>query len=66
MKRKYIAGAVLVASLMEAAFYLYGGRQVPSGQPPLGNITAQGLGEIKDEFNAAKGGARVLLLLSPT
>ena len=66
MKRKYIAGAVLVASLMAAAFYLYGGGQVPSGQPQLRNISAQSLGEIKDEFNAAKDEARVLLLLSPT
>lgn len=66
MKRKYILGAILVAVLLVTAIYLYGGGNAPSGQPPLQNVTAEGAGEIKAEFNAAKDEPRVLLLLSPT
>jgi hypothetical protein len=66
MKRKHIAGAGLVALFIGAVLYLYGGGQAPAGQPPLQNLTAKNVGEIKNEFNAAKGEPRVLLLLSPT
>ena len=66
MKQKYIVGAVLVALLAATGLYLYGGGQTPAGQPPLQNLSAQSLGEIKNEFNAAKDDVRVLLLLSPT
>ncbi len=66
MKRKYFIGAILVALLLAAVLYLYGGGQAPSGQPPLRNLTAQSVGEIRNEFNAAKDRPRALLLLSPT
>ena len=66
MKRKYIVGAVPVGLLIAAVLYLYGGGQTPAGQPPLQNVTAQSVGEIKNEFNAARDEPRVLLLLSPT
>jgi hypothetical protein len=66
MKPKYIIGGILVASLLAALLYLYGGGQAPSGQPPMRNLTAQTVGEIRSEFNAAKDEPRVLLLLSPT
>ena len=66
MKRKYFIGVILVALLVVAVLYLYGGGQAPSGQPPLQNVTAQSAGEIRNEFNAAKDEPRVLLLLSPT
>ena len=66
MKRRYIVGAVLVGLMAAAGLYLYGGGQTPSGQPPLKNLGAQSVGEIKNEFNAAKDDVRVLLLLSPT
>jgi len=49
-----------------ALVYLYSGTQVPAGQPPLENLTAQNLPDIKNEFNAAKDDVRLLLLLSPT
>jgi hypothetical protein len=65
MKRRYILG-ILVALLLGALVYVYGGSQVPPGQPPLRRITAQNVGEIKSEFNAARDDVRVLLLLSPT
>ena len=66
MKRTYIIGAILVALLAGAGLYLYGRGQTPAGQPQLQNLTAQNMGEIKNEFNAAKDDVRVLLLLSPT
>ncbi len=66
MKRQYIVGAILVVLLAAAGLYLYGGGQTPAGQPPLQNLSARGVGEIKNEFNAANDDFRVLLLLSPT
>ena len=66
MKRAYIVGAIPVALLAAAVFYLYGAGQAPAGQPPMKNLSAQSIGEIKNEFNAAKDDVRVLLLLSPT
>ena len=66
MKRAYIVVGILVALLAAAGLYLYSGGQTPAGQPPLKNLRAQSLGEIKNEFNAAKDDVRVLLLLSPT
>ena len=66
MKRAYIVGAILVALLAAAGLYLYGGGQTPAGQPPLKNLSAQSVGEVKNEFNVAKEDVRVLLLLSPT
>ena len=66
MKRAYIVGAVVVALLAAAVLYLYGGGETPAGQPPMKNLSTQTVGEIKNEFNAAKDDVRVLLLLSPT
>ena len=66
MKRAVVVGAIPVALLAAAVFYLYGAGQTPAGQPPMKNLSAQSIGEIKNEFNAAKDDVRVLLLLSPT
>jgi hypothetical protein len=66
MKRAYIVGAIPVALLAAAVLYLYGAGQTPAGQPPMKNLSAQSIGEIKSEFNAVKDDVRVLLLLSPT
>ena len=66
MKRAYIVAAIPIALLAAVVIYLYGGGQTPAGQPPLKNLSAQRVGEIKNEFNAAKDDVRVLLLLSPT
>jgi len=66
MRRAYIVGAISVALLATAVLYVYGGGQTPAGQPPLKDLSAQSVGEIKNQFNAAKDDVRVLLLLSPT
>lgn len=66
MKRKYILSAILIAVLIGAAVYFYGGSQAPPGQAPLERLTAQNVSAVKNAFNAAKDDVRVLLLLSPT
>jgi hypothetical protein len=66
MKARYIIVTVFAALLLAAGLYLYSGSQTPAGQVPLRNITAENIADIKNEFNAANGDARVLLLLSPT
>ena len=66
MKKTHIVGAILAALLIAAVLYLYGGSKTPSGQAPLQNLTAHSIADIKNDFNAAKGEVRVLLLLSPT
>jgi len=66
MKGRYVFGGIVVALLLAAFFYLYGGSQAPAGQQPLQGVTAQSVGEIKNAFNAASGETRIVLLLSPT
>jgi hypothetical protein len=65
MRRKYIVGGPVVI-LLAALAYFHGGSRAPSGQPPLRSLAAENVGEIKNEFNAAKNEIRVLLLFSPT
>jgi hypothetical protein len=66
MNRKYTLIAILLITLAGALFYVYGGSQTPTGQPPLRTLTNQNVDVIKDAFNAAEHDTRVLLLLSPT
>lgn len=66
MKRGYIVGTAVVAVLVAAVLYLYGGGQAPSGLLPLRSVTDQNVSDIKNEFNAAKSEVRVVLMLSPT
>jgi beta-xylosidase len=66
VRGKYILGTLLAVMLVAALFYFYGGSQAPAGQPPLENITAQNVADVRSQFNSAKNAVRVLLLLSPT
>ena len=66
MNRKYVLVAVLIAALIGALFYFYGGSQVPPGQPPLQRLTAENLPQIKNAFNESKDNVRALVFLSPT
>jgi len=54
----------LVAGAM--AWYLFGPRHVPPGQPPLGVLSASSLEALRADFNRDAGRTRVILLLSPT
>ena len=66
MKRKTLIAALGALTLTGALLYFHAGHEVPAGQPPLADLTAQNFGTIRDAFNGAKDDVRVLLLLSPT
>lgn len=66
MKHKYTLGAFASLLLLAALGYFYCRSYAPFGQPPLKSLTAKNIIDVKNEFNAAKGDVRVLLLLSPT
>lgn len=66
MRRKYILIAALTLAAFGSLVYFYAGSRVPSGQLPLEKLAPQNVAVIQDEFNAARGDARLLLLLSPT
>lgn len=66
MKSKHILLAILAIALIGVLFYLYGGSQVPPGQPPLDSLTPQNLATVENSFNAAKDDVRVLVLVAPT
>jgi hypothetical protein len=53
-------GVILLAALA----YFYGGSQVPSGQRPLRSLTAENVGKIKNEFNAANNEIRFTAALT--
>ena len=59
--------AVIVALvLVSGAYLLYAPRSVPEGQPALVHLAAGNLGTLREDFNAAAAGTRLLVLLSPT
>jgi hypothetical protein len=66
MTRRSIGLALGALVIFAGVFYLYGGHQTPSGQPPLANLNVENLGELKNEFNVNQANVRVLVLLSPT
>ena len=57
------AFAVLAGAML---WYLFGARQVPPGQPPLGILSASSLEALRADFNRDADRTRVILLLSPT
>lgn len=56
----------LAAFLLYGAWYSWGPRITPAGQPPLAVLDAGSSGSFVTQFNAAAGETRLLLLLSPT
>ena len=66
MKRRNLTLGLAALAVFGCLFYLYGGHQTPSGQPPLADLSAANLSQLKDEFNASRANARLLVLLSPT
>jgi hypothetical protein len=63
MCRKYAVSGLGVI-LLAALAYFYGGSQVPSGQRPLRSLTAENVGEIKNEFNGANNEIRFTAALT--
>lgn len=66
MKRRSAALGLGALAVFGVVFYLYGGHQTPSGQPPLTDLNAANLSQLKDAFNASNAEVRLLVLLSPT
>ena len=66
MKRRSIGLGLGALVVFAGLFYLYGGRQTPSGQAPLADLNSASLSELKNEFNANHSNVRMLVLLSPT
>jgi hypothetical protein len=61
-----VAVAVGVLGAGGFLYYRYSPRRVPSGQPPLADLSATTLDDLRAAFNAASDRKRLLLLLSPT
>ena len=66
MKRRNVRMGLAALVILAGLFYLYGGHQTPNGQPPLTDLNAANLGELKNEFNGSQRDVRMLVLLSPT
>ena len=66
MNRRTIGLGLSALVVFAGLFYLYGGHQTPNGQPPLADLNAANLSELKNEFNGNKTNVRILVLLSPT
>jgi hypothetical protein len=65
--RKYALLTAVVAPVVLAAAYLfYAPRRAPEGQLALLHLDTGNIGTLRAEFNAAAGGMRLLVLLSPT
>ena len=67
MKRKrLIIGPVLVAIALLVLYYLYGGSNVPAGQPALVRLDTSNVSSLKDVFNGARNSIRLIVMFSPT
>jgi len=66
MKNKRIVLIGLVALVLLAFYYFYGGSTAPSGQPPLVRLNSSNVASLRDEFNGSANSVRLLVLLSPT
>jgi len=67
MKKRVIIGAlVAIAGLVALGWHFNAGGKVPAGQQPLVSLTSENFDQLRTAFNAASGGVRIVLLLSPT
>ena len=64
--RKIALVGVIVALLLAAAWYQFGGHRTAAGQPPLAELNAATLEQFRADFNAAADQPRMIVLLSPT
>jgi predicted small integral membrane protein len=62
----WLAASVALMVGGALVYHRYAPRHVPTGQPPLGYVTAATFGDLRAAFNAASDRKRLLLLLSPT
>ena len=65
-RRKIALVAVIVALLLAAAWYQFGGHRTAPGQPPLAELNGGSLEQLREDFNATADQPRMIVLLSPT
>ena len=65
-RRRLALIAVIVALLLAAAWYQFGGHRTAPGQQPLAQLNAASLEQLRADFNAAAHQPRMIVLLSPT
>lgn len=58
--------AAMVVLSSSAAWYVWGPRETPVGQPELAELTAENLAGFQRQFNADADKVRLLVLVSPT
>ncbi len=63
MKLRFWLLIAAVLGLVAAVYYANAARQTPAGQPPLARFDQAGFDQ---QFRAAAGETRLLVLLSPT
>lgn len=68
MKKRRIAlvAAGVALLLLALTWYQFGGHRTAPGQPPLAELNAATLDQLRADFNAAADHPRMILLLSPT
>lgn len=65
-RQKLVLIAIVAALLIAAAWYQFGGHRTSQGQPPLAELSAGSLDQLRADFNASADETRMILLLSPT
>jgi hypothetical protein len=67
-RRHWLAagGLVIAGTLGLLAIYLLSPGKTPPGQPTLVSLSSENLLSLKQAFNAASNGTRVIAFLSPT
>ena len=65
-RRKLLVLVIVIAAVVGAAWYQFGGHRTAEGQRPLADLNAASLDQLRADFNAASGETRMILLLSPT
>ena len=68
MKRRSLVLVLFLLAALASAFawYLWGERHTPAGQPPLATLSAASLETLRSEFNSHADKVRIVVLLSPT
>jgi hypothetical protein len=67
MTKRRVLWLVLALALgLTLAWYVWGPRTVPPGQPALATLSPSALETLRADFNRAAGQVRVIILLSPT
>lgn len=65
-RQKVVLVSFVAALLIGTGWYQFGGHRTAPGQPPLAELNAGSLEQLRADFNAAADQPRMIVLLSPT